>query len=252
MTTPHSVIFCDIDGCLNDGKHIGLDLRELEHINKQIKTLSIIGVTFCLCTGRPQPYAEAMAQILGLQTPIVCEHGAMVFDPKTEQVFSMLSPHGQQEIAGLRRHLETIVGVENTHSFEPGNEFGLCITGPGIIGRSYDEIRMIKDEYLAKCPEFDVNWASSNCAIDISPKGIGKQSGAAWVLDRLGIRQSATYAIGDSAGDLGVLSFVNQTLCPANAAQEVKDICDIVAKSTTTTGVIELLDIILSKHRTGI
>jgi len=245
---PKAIIFCDIDGCLNDGKHIGFDLEALADVRQRIRTLKDRDVILSLCTGRPQPYAEAMAQILGLQTPIVCEHGALVFDPTTEQVFSMLTPHGQQEIADLRRHLKTIVGVENTHTFEPGNEFGLCITGPGIIGCSYDEICMIKDEYMAKCPEFDVNWASSNCAIDISPKGIGKQTGAAWVLDRLGIRQSATYAIGDSAGDLGVLSFVNHTLCPANAAQKVRDICDYTAKDSTTRGVVEILDHILSKY----
>jgi len=244
---PKAIIFCDIDGCLNDGKHIGFDLDALAEVRQRIRALNDRGVILSLCTGRPQPYAEAMAQVLDLHTPIVCEHGAMVFDPKTEQVFPMLAPHGQQEIAALRRHLKTIVGVENNHTFEPGNEFGLCITGPGIIGCSYDEIRMIKDEYLAKCPGFDINWAFSNCAIDISPKGIGKQSGAAWVLDRLGIKQSATYAIGDSAGDLGVLSFVNHSLCPANAAQKVRDICDFTAKESTTRGVVEILDHILSK-----
>ena len=245
MTKPHSIVFCDIDGCLNDGKHIALDLAALGHIREQISKLATTGVMFSLCTGRPQPYAEAMAQILGVCTPFVCEHGAMVFDPKTEQVFPIPGKHDLQVMADLRRHLQTIVGQENTHTFEPGNEFGLCLTGPGIIEKSYDEIRAIKDDYQVRCADFDVSWTPSNCAVDISPKGISKQTGAAWLLDYIGLEQSATYAIGDSAGDFAVLSFVNHAMCPANAAFEVKDICHTIAASPTTAGVAELLDTIL-------
>ena len=245
MPKPHSIIFCDIDGCLNDGKHVALDLAGLSHIREQISRLAAKGVMFSLCTGRPQPYAEAMGQILGVQTPFVCEHGAMVFDPKTEQVFPMLGKHDRHVMADMRRHLQSIVGVENTHTFEPGKEFGLCLTGPGIIDKTYGEIRTIKDDYQARCADFDVNWAPSNCAIDISPKGISKQTGAAWLLNHVGLDQSATYAIGDSAGDFAVLSFVNHAMCPVNAATDVKSICHSVATSPTTAGVAQLLDAIL-------
>ncbi|PHQ99706.1 MAG: hypothetical protein COB39_02100 [Marinosulfonomonas sp.] len=248
MTKPHSIIFCDIDGCLNAGKHVALDLDALGHIRAQISTLADLGVMFSLCTGRPQPYAEAMAQILDVQTPFVCEHGAMVFDPKTEQVFPMPEKRDLQVMADLRRHLQTIVGQENTHTFEPGNEFGLCLTGPGIIEKSYAEISAIKDDYQARCSTYDVIWAPSNCAVDISPKGISKQTGAAWLLERFGAAKYTTYAIGDSAGDFAVLSFVDHAMCPENAAPEVKKMCPTIAKSPTAMGVVEILDAILEEQ----
>ncbi len=248
MKKPHSIIFCDIDGCLNAGKHVALDLDALGHIRGQISTLADLGVMFSLCTGRPQPYAEAMAQILGVRTPFVCEHGAMVFDPQTEQVFPMPEKRDLLVMADLRRHLQTIVGQENTHTFEPGNEFGLCLTGPGIIEKSYDEIGAIKDEYQARCSAYDVIWAPSNCAVDISPKGISKQTGAAWLLDRYGAGQCTTYAIGDSAGDFAVLSYVDHAMCPENAAPEVKKMCQTIAKAPTAMGVVEILDTILKEQ----
>ena len=94
-------------------------------------------------------------------------------------------------------------------------------------------------------------WTYSISAIDIAPKGISKQTGAAYLLDRLWQYQprSATYAIGDSIGDIPVLSFAHHALCPANAAPEGAGISVklLPPRNPTTRGVVEILDHILSE-----
>ena len=244
---PKAIIFCDIDGCLNDGKHIGFDLGALADVRQRIRALKAHGVILSLCTGRPQPYAEAMAQVLDLHTPFICEYGAMVFDPETDEAISLLAPADRIEIARLRQHLQTLVGDGNKHVLEPGKDFALSITGPGIVGASNANIQAQMEAYQAKCDGFDVTWTYSISAIDIAPKGISKQTGAAYMMDHFSISQSATYAIGDSIGDIPVLSFVNHALCPSNAASEVKNICETIAKNPTTRGVVEILDFVLKQ-----
>lgn len=244
---PKAIIFCDIDGCLNDGKHIGFDLDALAEVRQRIRALTDRGVILSLCTGRPQPYAEAMAQVLDLHTPFICEYGAMVFDPETDEAISLLAPDDRAEIARLRQHLQTLVGNGNKHVLEPGKDFALSITGPGIVGAENAVIEAQMKAYQAKCVGFNVIWTYSISAIDIAPEGISKQTGAAYLLDRYGIDPRATYAIGDSIGDIPVLSFVHHALCPANAAPKVREICGFTAKHPTTRGVVEILDHILSK-----
>ena len=90
------IIFCDIDGCLNEGKNIPFDLGVLGEINALIPDLSARGIGFTLCTGRPQPYAEAVAQLLGSDLPLVCEGGAMVYVPERDEYRAIHVPrrHG--------------------------------------------------------------------------------------------------------------------------------------------------------------
>ena len=74
----------DLDGCVTD-PFITPDweafsgIRELNlksELDPSIPKLSI-------CTGRPMPYAEAMAQILGIRIPFVFESGGGMYDVTT-------------------------------------------------------------------------------------------------------------------------------------------------------------------------
>jgi HAD superfamily hydrolase (TIGR01484 family) len=251
MNAPHSVIFCDIDGCLNDGKHRALDLVALATIRQQIRDLAAQGVALSLCTGRPQPYAEAMAQILDLHTPIICEYGAMVYDPLTGAATTPLAAGERDEINRLKRHLSTLIGHGNAHFAEPGKEFAISITGPGIIDTPPETVARLMEQYRSQSPGFDVNWTYSIAAIDIAPGRISKRTGAEMVLQQAGSDPARSFAIGDSNGDLPILEFVTHAACPANAEPAVKQICKTVATAPTTGGVVEILHTILGITATG-
>ena len=56
-----SIVSFDIDGCLTVNKGVALPLQTLDRLQKARAT-----VPFVLSTGRSQPYAELMIQILRL------------------------------------------------------------------------------------------------------------------------------------------------------------------------------------------
>lgn len=229
-------IFCDIDGCLGPGKHIALDLENLARVRGQIVALAVRGIGFYLCTGRPQPYAEAMMQVLDLHSPFICENGAMVFNPEVDLATKMISDAELENLRKLRAAL-----VPEGFIIEVGNEYSLSLSWGGIGASPQAEIARRRAALAARFSGFGLDWTNSHTSVDVTPKGVSKQSGVAYVLDKLGIPASAAMAIGDSHNDVGVLQFVGQPMCPDNAAPEIKVLCQTVAKQPRAAGMVELL-----------
>lgn len=244
---PRGIVFCDIDGCLNDGKHAPLDLQALGQVRDRIAILADSGVMFSLCTGRPQPYAEAIAQVLGLNTPMICEHGAIEFDPATDQARILVPQKDRNEITQVRQQLQNSFKDDNRHVLEPGKDVILSITGPGIAGAGNDEIRKQMLKYQQICGYPDLNWSHSVSAIDIAPKGISKATGAKFLLDRFGIAPRHSYAIGDSPGDISLLKLAGLAMCPANATNDIRRICDYSSSFAAAQGVFEILGHIIDQ-----
>jgi len=71
------VVVMDIDGCLTPGEVEEIDLgvlKKLREYNQRSKDDPLIpAITFC--TGRPQPYLEAMHQMLSGYLPAIYESG---------------------------------------------------------------------------------------------------------------------------------------------------------------------------------
>ncbi len=233
----HRAIFCDIDGCLGPGKHKALDLARLAEIRTLIKALAGQGSSFHLCTGRPQPYAEAMAQVLDVQTPFICENGAMVFSPETDRASRLISSADLSALQKLRAALRPEGFI-----MEVGNEYSLSLSWEGISAASHADIAARRVALQARFAGFDMSWTNSHTSVDITPKGVSKQSGVAAVLARLGLPPAQAIAIGDSNNDLKVLAYVGHPMCPANATREVKSLCKTIAGQPETQGVIELLN----------
>lgn len=230
-------IFCDIDGCLGPGKHIGLDLAGLAEVRALIKTLARQGISFHLCTGRPQPYAEAMSQVLDLKTPFVCENGAMVFDPATDRAIRLISDDDLSALLELREAL-----ASKEFIFEVGNEYSLSFSWEGIARTPQEEIATRRTELERQFATFGLNWANSHTSVDITPKGVTKQTGVAHFLGRFDVCTEDAIAIGDSHNDMKMLTYVGWSMCPANATAEVQELCNTIANQPGVIGVAELLN----------
>lgn len=230
------LVFCDIDGCLGPGKHIGYDLDGLALIRRLIARLATQGTGFCISTGRPQPYAEAMSQVLDVQTPFICENGGMVFTPQTDRATSIAPIADLKALDELRAALNP-----DEFIFEVGNEFSLCLSWDGILSDSDTVIATRRREMEQKYAHFGLNWTNSHTSIDVTPNGISKASGVSHILALFGLTPNDAFAIGDSHNDLTMLSLVGHGMCPANASSEVKALCKTIATSPRTQGVAELL-----------
>ncbi len=236
------LVFCDIDGCLGPGKHIGFDLGGLARVRGLIADLAAQGTGFCLCTGRPQPFAEAMSQIVDVQAPFICENGGMVFTPATDRATGIAPLADLTALGELRAALDPEEFI-----FEVGNEFSLCLSWDGILQQPHSVITARRMEMAQQFAHLGLNWTNSHTSIDVTPNGISKASGVAHVLSLYGLSAADAVAIGDSHNDLSMLAMVAHPMCPANATDEVKALCKTVATTTQTAGVAELLEGLLER-----
>lgn len=234
-------IFCDIDGCLGPGKHTAFDLDGLVQVRALIKRLASLGTSFHLCTGRPQPFAEAMSQVLDVQTPFICENGAMIFTPETDLPTSMIPEAGLKAVRELHAAL-----LAEGFIMEVGNEYSLCASWVGISDAPQAEIVARRAALESRFSHLGLNWTNSHTSIDVTPNGVSKQSAVAAMLAEMGLGAEQAIAIGDSHNDLKMLGYVGQPMCPANASPEVKALCKTIAERSQVAGVVELLEELLT------
>lgn len=234
------IIFCDIDGCLVEGKHAPLNLSGLAQVRHLVGQLAEQDIGFCLSTGRPQPYAEAMGQVLGLHLPFICENGAFVFHPKYDKPILKVRDSKRRKLLKLRKLLS-----EANYTIEMGNEGSLSVSWKGMRDMTPAEIADHRDMMDELYRAFGFKWTNSSTSIDILVSGHSKRSGASFILKRYGMSAENAYAIGDSENDRKILDYVEVPMCPANATDSVKAQCDVVASKPVVAGVVELLSGVL-------
>lgn len=248
MCEKTDVVFCDIDGCLNSGKHRPLDLDSLECIRGLITELRKNAVRFVLTTGRPQPYAEAMAQMLDLQTPFIFENGSGIFNPADDSVRVTVSESARNGFDDLARELRAWIKKVPGLVTEIGKEFSISLSGAPVYEKSYDELREFTQDLVVRFGSERANWAHSNTAIDITMPGIDKWSACQTLLDAWGTATRNSAAIGDSGNDLPVLRQVGFAMCPANAPAGIQSICNYLAGASFEKGAEECLQYLLQKR----
>lgn len=245
--TMKKIVFCDIDGCLNLGKNVSLDLDVLSQIKEMIPRLSEQGIGFTLSTGRPQPYAEAFAQLLNSSLPLVCEGGAMVYAPEYDEYRAMALPESLHSVKALRNAIQNSGLLNAELFFEIGKAYSLCVTGPYLTTRDHDGIRAEMEDFKKRYSDYPVNWTHSTTSIDITPLGTSKASGLRAVSADLGVTLADTMAIGDSNGDISMLEAAGQAFCPQNASDEVKRACQYVSNQSYAEGTLDILKHILNQ-----
>jgi HAD superfamily hydrolase (TIGR01484 family) len=235
------IIFCDIDGCLVEGKHVPFNMAGLAQVRHVIGQLAAHDIGFCLCTGRPQPYAEAVAQALGVRTPFICENGAYVFHPKTDKPIMHIKDSKKAGLAKLRKLL-----LAANYTIEMGNEGSLTISWDGMYSMAEPEIAKHREQMAEHYRAFGFKWTNSSASIDILVKGFSKRNAAAFVLKHFGLKPENAYAIGDSENDRKLLDFIEVPMCPANASADIKARCVTIASKPYVLGVVELLNGVLT------
>ncbi len=242
------LIFCDIDGCLNFGKNTAFDLPRLSRIKEQITALETLDIGLRLCTGRPQPYAEAIAQILGTTRPLICEGGAMIYAPGGDIYRPLAQPEALRAIVALRTAIEASDLLNDRLFLEIGNAFSLCITGPSLSEQDHDGIRAQMDRFKTMYADYPVSWTHSTTSVDITPQGVSKGSALRRMAAEEGVDLRNTYGIGDSNGDVSMFKAVAKGFCPSNASTELKALAGYISKQDHAAGT---LDILLEIQRTA-
>ncbi len=215
----------DIDGCLSEPYQV-MDLEILG----EIAALARLGgkldghhhvPALSLCSGRPMSYVEGMAQMLGIQLPVLFESGGGLFDPVAGRVIwsPHLTPEVLEEVREITRWLET--------DCVPGTSMRVDYAKrahAGVIGPNPDEILAaipgVKDFIAREGLKCEV--LPTHLSIDVVAYGITKETGMDWLADMLDLSLDEIAYIGDSMGDFKTLQRVGTSFAPQNAKDEVK------------------------------
>lgn len=233
----------DIDGCLAM-PYEPYDLDRFQAMAAHAAAAPTVGTSgrrppVSLCSGRSYAYVEAMAQVLGLTTPVLFESGGGMFDPVAAQTVwhPDFTPEVEAQIQEIRQWMQTTLCGSGTQTFVDHNKR----TQAGVASPATAEIEAHLPAVQAFVesinPEFHV--FTTHISIDVLPATITKKHGLEWLGHHLGISVKEMAYIGDTGGDLPALNAVGASFAPSNAEEAVRQGVDIVTDSPVLTGTLE-------------
>jgi HAD superfamily hydrolase (TIGR01484 family) len=238
----------DLDGCVThpfitpDWESI-TRIRELNILSRSDKSIPSLSI----CTGRPYAYAEAIAQWLDIQNPIVFESGGGVYFPN-EQRLEFAAPFFEhfdkvQEMKQWIEHLVETKFPDVLIEFTKKTDAGLVHSDEAKIVEMFE---LATDYVYKNYIDFEVHRTAAS--VNIILKDCSKGSGIKWLSKLLGITLDEIAYVGDSSGDISALKIVGTPYTPANGAPEL----DVFAKrlrGETSIGVLEAYEELISFNR---
>jgi HAD superfamily hydrolase (TIGR01484 family) len=239
------LIISDVDGCLTTEASEPWDQEHLLELGR-LQRAAVAGqgtmAPITLCTGRPQPYVEALMKLLCIQEPCICENGVVLYT--LHDNYARYAPGVTDEkVQGIRRvrtfiEKEILTGREDAFlQFGKESQISVFSQTPEIFPAMQAKIESFVGGYGG--PELLIN--QSHYYLNISLKGVDKGSALSALLDMLGLTRGDVAGIGDTEGDLPLREVVGFFACPANATEPIKAIADYVSPYPLLEGVLDIL-----------
>lgn len=242
----YDAVICDIDGCLGPETHGPLDsprLAELAEYNRLAHELGDRPVV-TLCSGRPLPYAEAMARLIGVRTlPVICEMGVWLWHADTN-IFDRdprITAEHIEAVHAAQAWLESEYGASNPEgpvSQQPGKACSISLYHPDTAYLKSLEPEL-EAEFARRGWPFRVSstWHWINCDLE----HVSKATGIERFMTHTGLTGDRLAGIGDTMGDLAIREHVAFFACPANADDRLKPHADVVSDHDEIDGVLDIL-----------
>ncbi|MCC2670746.1 MAG: HAD-superfamily hydrolase [Armatimonadetes bacterium] len=220
-----------------------------------------------LCTGRQQPYGEAVIQALNLFSPLldaqragvrarggpellswpsIMENGAYFYDPLAKRPIPHpgLSAERIQRLQRLRGEVLVPLANRTGAVVEAGKDFSLSLNPPPVAPGSSErqpiegfgaQVREVLGEYAA-----DVEVKYSASAVDITPQGVSKASAVRLLLEWTGLDPQEVLGVGDTRADEAWLAEVGWRATPANGRANLPGM-HFYAEGAVAAGLLEIL-----------
>lgn len=262
------LIAIDIDGTL-----ITPDKRVTPAVRKMLRYVEDKGVMVTLITGRLYPTCKKYALELNLSGPCVIYQGAMIIDPKTDQILHevRISKNMALKIVKIARERDLSLNVymdQFTFYTEKPNQYSILdaqlneveiqivddiekiidrdplklmfVDEPAVISKLEEELYSQDGEYVAfsSLPQF----------LEIVHKKATKADALKWIADRFNIKREEIMAIGDSHNDIPMLRWAGIGVAMGNADDKVKEVADFVTLSNTEDGVAYAIEKLIKKE----
>ncbi len=250
------LVALDIDGTVLDR-----DGNLPDQIRDAVATVVAAGVPVVLATGRSWHATEPVAGLLALPAGLhVCSNGAVVvhcpdgafqhvltFDATAViETITRVAPEAliaaeelgvgyrvnrvfpEGELAGVQR----VVSVEELGS-QPATR--VVIRDPEA---DPDEFARLADHVGMHEASYTIGWSAW---IDITPQGVDKSTGLAFVAARLGVSADDVLAIGDGGNDREMLAWAGRGVALGDARPGVQASADVVIARFAQGGTAEEL-----------
>lgn len=242
MTRKYDAILCDIDGCLapESGDALNADaLARLAAYNRNAIATSAHPV-ITLCSGRPQPFVEAMCRLLANTVyPAISEMGVWLFDPARE--LAEMDPNIRAEhrdgVRGATRWIEMEL-VPKGIFVQPGKSASISLWHPQthvVMGLIPTLKEVFAREGWPLRVSHTVQWV--NCDLAHISKGTGIERFCA----RTGLTRDRMAGIGDTPTDHAIRERVAFFACPSNALPDLKAKADYASPFRDIEGVLDIV-----------
>jgi hydroxymethylpyrimidine pyrophosphatase-like HAD family hydrolase len=244
------MIVCDIDGCLSPESSTPFDLDNLALVarHNRLAVERRDRPLLTLCSGRPQPFAEAMCRLLANTTlPCICENGVWMYHAGTN-TYDMDPGITTSHLRAVRDAADWLLATFG-HGSPAAASRGPVTQQPGKAASV--SLYHPDPAYLREiCPTIERECAARSWPLRISMtwfyincdlKHISKGTGVERLLTATGIPRSRACGIGDTPGDLPIAERVSAFFAPANCAEAIRPAAAFIAPSPETRGVLDIL-----------
>jgi len=239
----------DLDGCLTypfetPDWELVTKLRKYNQLSRTDPTVPALTI----CTGRPQPYVEAVAQWLDVEYPVIFESGGGLYKPRVNELHwsPFLTDDMMKHINHIRNYVSNEILPDYPHSFI---EFAKH-TDVGVVSAQFSEIKEIyqrvSEFVLERYTEFEIHYTEVSC--NVITKACNKEAGISFLSEMTSISTQEMAYIGDGTNDIPTLTKVGKPFAPQNAREETREVATVL-KNKATAAVIEAYEILIAKNR---
>lgn len=263
------VFFSDMDGTL-----LTADKRLSDRNAAAIMRLRRSGGIFSVATGRVIQATRHYFEPIGLDCPVILCNGGMIYDCAENRVMwsEYLPENASRDMVKQLLELFPNVCAEictanviydvNLNEYER-RHWGIAGFTANVVASvddvpsgnwckvlfamSEDTVSSFADQ-CRKLPQADKAEFITSAAIfhEMLPKGCTKGDAMRRFMEIYGLQGYTSVAMGDFDNDITMLENADFSACPANAADKVKSICDMVCNADCTEGAVaEVIDYIL-------
>lgn len=264
---PIQLIALDLDGTLlNSNGRISLQNETA------IKKALAHGIEVIIATGKTRWSAEAAIAQLGLQSPGVFTQGLTIYDADgallhettlpQETAVSILTYLEEKQIPHLAycsdqlrtpyHHSYSVLLHKKYHEPLP------VVVGSLRAGLSQFKINklLISDEANNDATRAELDNLFGEQAtvtqavkeyIEVLPLGTSKGEGLRWLLQELGVPETAVLAVGDGENDIEMLQLAGVGVAMGNAHERVKAAADVTVRGHNESGVAQAIEQVVFK-----
>ncbi len=243
-------VVSDVDGCLTSEASVAFDLAPLGRLAAMARTPGAMP-PMTLCTGRPQPYVEALLKYLGIMAPAICENGAVIYSlaDNTARYGPGVTPEKLRDLRIARGFLE-----DELLPRHPGvvMQFGkeAQLSAFSANAELLPPVARELTEWVERRGLHPLDIKASHFYLNVSMEGVTKGSALAWLLEHeLHASREEVAGIGDTTGDVPLREASGFFACPANAQEELKPLADYVSPHAEIDGVMDILAYIQARGR---